>query len=49
MKSKKVPQIGKAELETQMQRTDLWIPAGEGHGGMNWEIGTDIYTLLCVK
>ena len=22
---------------------------GEGEGGMNWEIETDIYTLLCIK
>ena len=21
----------------------------KGGGGMNWEIGTDIYTLLCIK
>ena len=20
-----------------------------GGGGMNWEIGTDIYTLICIK
>ena len=24
-----------------------WV--GEGRGGMNWEIETDIYTLLCIK
>ena len=23
--------------------------AGEGEGGMNWEIGIGIYTLLCMK
>ena len=22
---------------------------GGGGGGMNWEIGTDIYTLICIK
>ena len=22
---------------------------GAGGGGMNWEIGTDIYTLMCIK
>ena len=22
---------------------------GVGSGGMNWEIGIDIYTLICVK
>ena len=23
--------------------------AGEGGGGMNWEIGIDMYTLICIK
>ena len=22
---------------------------GKGGGGMNWEIGIDIYTLICIK
>ena len=22
---------------------------GSGSGGMNWEIGIDIYTLICIK
>ena len=22
---------------------------GRGDGGMNWEIGIDIYTLICIK
>ena len=25
------------------------LGGGEGEGGMNWEIGIDIYTLPCVK
>ena len=41
------------ETETQMQRTNVWTPRGEGGGGggggMNWEIGIDIYTLICIK
>ena len=46
--------VCKAEIETQMQRTNVWTPRGEsgvggGGGGMNWEIGIDIYTLICVK
>ena len=44
--------ICKAEIETQTQRTNVWTPRGErGGGGMNWEIGIDIYTLsiLCIK
>ena len=37
-----------------MQRTNVWTPRGEsGRGGggglMNWEIGIDIYTLICIK
>ena len=46
--------VCKAEIETQMQRTNVWTPMGEsggwgGGGGMNWEIGIDIYTLTCIK
>ena len=50
--------VFKAEIETQMYRTNVWTPRGEsgrwvgvgvGGGGMNWEIGTDIYTLTCIK
>ena len=40
---------GKAEIEAQMQRINLQLPRGEGEGGTNWEIGIDIYTLLCIK
>ena len=25
-----------------------WVWRGDG-GGMNWEIGIDIYTLICIK
>ena len=49
-------QVFKAEIETQMQRTNVWTPRGEsqgwvvgGGGGMNWEIEIDIYTLLYIK
>ena len=45
--------VSKAEIETQMQRTNLWTPreesGGWGGGGMNWEVGVDIYTLTCIK
>ena len=47
--------VCRAEVETQMQRTNVWTPRGEsgeggdGGGGMNWEIGIDIYTLMCIK
>ena len=37
-----------------MQRTNVWTPRGEVAGGggggvMNWEIGIDMYTLMCIK
>ena len=46
--------VCRAEIETQMQRTNVWTSRGEsggggGDGAMNWEIGTDIYTLMCIK
>ena len=46
--------VCRAEIETQMKRTNIWTPRGEsgeggGGGGMNWEIGIDIYTLICIK
>ena len=45
--------VCRAEIETQMQRTNVWTPRGEfcGEGGrvMNWEIGIDMYTLMFIK
>ena len=44
--------VCKAEIETQMQRTNVWTPreeSGGGVGGMNWDIGIDISTLICIK
>ena len=48
--------VCRAEIETKMQRTNVWTPKGESCGGggsgggvMNWEIGIDTYTLLCIK
>ena len=35
-----------------MQRTNVRTPSGESGGGagvMNWEIGIDTYTLICIK
>ena len=26
-----------------------WQGVGGGSGGMNWEIGIDIYTIICIK
>ena len=46
--------VCRAENETQMQRTNVRTPRGESRGGggggvMNWEIGIDMYTLMCIK
>ena len=41
--------IYKREIELQMQQTNLWLPGGKAGGGINWEIGIDIYTLLYIK
>ena len=30
-------------------RIQTWIPRGKGKKGINWEAGTDIYTLLYTK
>ena len=44
--------VCRAEIETQIQRRNIWTPrgeSGEGCGVMNWEFGTDMYTLICIK
>ena len=33
--------------ETPTQEKGVWTR--QEAGGMNWEIGTDVYTLLCIK
>ena len=33
----------------QTQRTNVLTPPGERQGGMNWEIGIDVYTLQCAR
>ena len=46
VESRKMVQIKlSAEIVTHMQRTNVWTPRSDG-GGMNWETGIDIYTLL---
>ena len=40
--------IYKADIETPCREQTCRYQGGEW-GGMNWEIGIDIYTLLCVK
>lgn len=40
----------KTEIGPQLQKTNLWLPAGKGQrGGINWETGPDIYTPLYIK
>ena len=34
--------------DTDVQ-TNIRIPRGGRWGGMNWEIGIDIHTVLCIK
>ena len=41
--------IYKAEIEMEMQRTKIWMPRQEQGDGMDWEVGTDMYKLLCMK
>jgi len=39
--------IYETKRESQMQKTNLWLPAGKRRGGgVNWEMGIDMYTLL---
>ena len=43
--------IYKTEIELQRWKTNLWLlwlPGGK-RGGINWEIGTEICTLLYMK
>ena len=32
-----------------MDIENKWTPGGGGRAGMNWEIETDFYKLLCIK
>ena len=43
------PITGNVGLVNVASLTNLWLPSGEGVGGMNWETEIDMYTLLCVK
>ena len=42
------------KLRHRCREQTLWTPRGEsggrvGGGVMNWEIGIDVYTLICIK
>ena len=41
--------ICKAEIEAQIWKSRLYGYQGRKEGGMNWKIGVDMYTLLCIK
>ena len=41
--------IYKTEIESQMWKTNLWLPRGRGGEGINWEIGINLYMLLYVQ
>ena len=41
--------IWKAEIESQMWRTNLWFLKVGKRDEINWETETDIYTLLCIE
>ena len=41
--------IYKIEMESEMQKTNVWLPRGKRWGGKNWEIWIDIYTLIYTK
>ena len=48
VESSKMLEMNQSRRETQMQRTNIWIPR-KGAGAMNWEVGSDTYTPLCIK
>ena len=42
------------KLKHRSGEKNVWTPRGESGGGggggvMNWEIGIDMYTLMCIK
>ena len=41
--------IYKTEIDSQMQKTNLWLPGVKGGRGINWEVGIYIYILLYTK
>ena len=41
--------IYKTEIDSQTQKTNLWLPKVMGVGGINQEFGINIYTLPFIK
>ena len=38
--------ICKTEIDSQIQKTNLWLPKGKTGAGISQELGSDIYTVL---
>ena len=50
LKNETVTENGCQEKDSQSQRMNLGLPGGEGQGGgIDWEFGVDMYTLLYLK
>ena len=41
--------IYKAEIDSQTQRANLWLPRRKGEERINWKFGIKRYTLLYIK
>ena len=41
--------VCKAEIDTDVENKRMDTKGGSEVGGMNWEVGIDIYTLICIK
>ena len=41
--------IYKTEIDSQTQKTHLWLPKGKGEGRINQKFWINIYTLLYIK
>ena len=42
--------VCKAERDTDVENKHMDTKGGkQGGGGMNWEIGIDMYTIICIK
>ena len=39
----------KRSLHTEVENKCMDAKGAKGEGGMNWGVGIDLYTLLCIK
>ena len=42
-------ELYKSETDSEIQKTNLWLPKGKGCGGINQEFKIHIYTLVYIK